>query len=127
MNPKLQRDILSYIQVSGILAKNAMAELETVGAERKQASALAEPLLNDLVRSGLVPEDRRKTASDLLATHAGTIQLLKAAGDKLRAEAAVKQASDAAQLGRGVTQTSPKQRQVPISQRDEALRGFLTV
>lgn len=89
----LERGI-QYVEISSMLAKRALDEVAAHRQQHEKAATLIVPLLKHMVDAKVVPEGRSKEAEDLLSTHEGTAQLLKAAVDKIVELQAVKTAGD---------------------------------
>ena len=93
--------VLNFVELSSATVKRAMDENNWYKQSYRQASRLQPVLLDHLVRSGIISPQQKQAADEMLSSHAESLQLLKAAADKiveLRRSLGVKQAND---LGRG--------------------------
>ncbi len=96
---------LAFTDVGSQLTKRAFDEVEVHRAAQKQAADLVEPLLDHMVKSAVIAPTQREAARAMLGGHATTLQLLKAAVDKVvdreKAAAAAGKTKTAGDLGRG--------------------------
>jgi hypothetical protein len=76
-------NVVQYVEASSMTAKRAIDEVEVHRQSQKRAADLRPPLLDFLVTSGLVRADQKEAAEAMLGSHAETMQLLKAACDRL--------------------------------------------
>lgn len=93
---------LTFVDLASYTIKRAQEEVTVHRAQQKRAADLRGPVLEHLIATGMVAPGMRKEAESMLGSHAETLQLLKAAVDKLVAhqkQDGVKAASD---LGTGV-------------------------
>lgn len=77
--------VVHYVEVSSLLGKRALDEVEVHRQSQKRASDLRGPLLDYMVEVGVVSGQQKEAAAAMLGSHAETLQLLKAAVDKLAA------------------------------------------
>lgn len=99
--------VVQYIEVSSMATKRALDEVGVHRQSQEKAAALRPSLLDHMVKSKVVPEAQKQAAEVMLGAHDTTLQLLKAATDKIvelnaalaRQKNGEKQAGD---LGRGV-------------------------
>lgn len=86
-NIQVPADVLTtavkYVEVSSLMAKKALDEIGASRAATEKAAALVPPVVKHMLASRVIPPDREKTASDMLMSHEGALQLLKAAVDKI--------------------------------------------
>jgi hypothetical protein len=103
---ELLSQVVDFAEVSSLATKRAMDEAITARQAREKAAALAPTLLAHMVKAGAVHERQLDAARAMLGGHDTTMQLLKAAVDKIaqqdvtikQLQAGQKQAGD---LGRG--------------------------
>lgn len=96
MTARLPNLTLAFVAGSQIALKKANDELEQHRSGQKRAAEHTSPVLKLLLEHDLVPQDQSKLAADMLADHAGALELLKSAVDKivkLRATSVEKKAS----------------------------------
>jgi hypothetical protein len=93
---------LQFIRLSGHAVKRAGEQIRVYEQLEKRAEAVRGPVLQHLVRSGLVDADQVKAAEALLASHEGTLQVLKQACDLLVEARAAGAQKAASALGSGV-------------------------
>lgn len=74
---------LAFVSASSMLAKRALDELAVHRDMQKKAADSAGPLLEEMVREGVVTEGHRKAAAMMLGDHPRSLDLLKAATDKI--------------------------------------------
>lgn len=99
--------VVQYIEVSSMATKRALDEVGVHRQSQEKAAALRPSLLDHMVKSKVVPEAQKAAADVMLGAHDTTLQLLKAATDKIvelnaalaRQKNGEKQAGD---LGHGV-------------------------
>lgn len=100
IDPKLAQKGLVYAQIASTLNKRAIDELEPYQKDAEKAAAARNPLMELLLDVGCVSEHQKEAADELLATHNGTMSLLKSAVEHIRKLGAnQKEAND---LGSGV-------------------------
>lgn len=88
-------NMVQYVEVSSLTAKRAIDEVETHRQAQKRASDLRVPLLDHMISVGVVSGEQKKAAEAMLGSHAETLQLLKAAVDKIaELKGQVKKAGD---------------------------------
>jgi hypothetical protein len=100
--------VLALVTVSSATVKRAVDEVNVHRQAQEKAAALRQPLLDHLVATGFCREDQKQAADAMLGSHDTTLQLLKAAVDRLVAqqgELAVKKANDL-----GSPESDPKKR-----------------
>jgi hypothetical protein len=89
LNPELTipasmlNGIVQYVAISSATAKRAVDEVVTSRAAMQKAASLAGPLLDYMVSAGVVAARQKQAAQAMLGGHAETLQLLKAAVDKI--------------------------------------------
>lgn len=74
---------LQFINIASLTAKRAIDEVEVHRNAQKRAADLVPPLLEHMVAGGVIDGRRKEAAAAMLGSHAETLQLLKAAVDKL--------------------------------------------
>ncbi len=97
---------VQFIEVTSLMTKQALDEIGVHRQAQEKAAALREPLLDHMVKNKVVTAAQREAAGVMLGAHDTTLQLLKAATDKITELNAIiakggntKQAGD---LGQGV-------------------------
>lgn len=75
--------VIQYVDVSSVTAKRAIDEVGIYRQNQKRASDLRSTLLEHMLKSGVVAEGQKQAADAMLGSHAETMQLLKAAIDKI--------------------------------------------
>lgn len=101
MNQSFLDAVLRFVELSSATVKRALDENAHYRQSQARASYLQEPLLEHLINTGIVASTQKQAAEAMLNSHAESLQLLKAAADKiveLRQQMGIKQAND---LGRG--------------------------
>lgn len=93
---------LAVVEVASLFAKQAGAELDVHRQAQKRAAELRPALLDHLIQVGLVAPQSKQACEAMLASHAETLQLLKAAADKLVEAHAAAAKDQAPALGTGV-------------------------
>jgi hypothetical protein len=81
--PTLLDKVIQFVDIASLTAKRALDEVEVHRAAQTKAASLREPLLKHLIDSGLVQAHNKQACESMLAGHAETLQLLKAAADKI--------------------------------------------
>ena len=76
-------NVIQFVEVSSLTAKKAIDEVETHRQAQKRAGDLRGALLDHMIKSGVVADHQRQAAEAMLGSHAETMQLLKAATDKI--------------------------------------------
>lgn len=76
-------NMIQYVEVSSLMGKRALDEIDVHRAGQQKAAALRNPLLDYMVQQGVVAEHQKEAAQAMLGSHAETMQLLKAAIDKI--------------------------------------------
>jgi hypothetical protein len=96
--------MIQYVEVSSLTTKRAIDEVDVHRQQQKRASDRRSELLNHMVRSGVVAENQKQAAEAMLGSHAETMNLLKAAIDKIvELKGNTKRAGD---VGEGVDASS---------------------
>lgn len=87
---------VQYAEISSLTAKRALDEIGAHRQGQQKAASLRPALLAHMVEAGVIPPQQKEAADAMLAGHAETLQLLKAAVDKIKElrDAMGKQASD---------------------------------
>ena len=80
------RMMLDYIQVNSVLAKKASDELDAVRVDREKSAELRPALLQHLLDTKAIKMTQKAAAAEALASHSGTLELLKVAVDMLAAQ-----------------------------------------
>lgn len=76
-------NVIQFVEVSSLTAKRAIDEVEVHRQQQKRAADLRMALLDHMVKSGVIAENQKQSADAMLCAHAETMQLLKAAVDKI--------------------------------------------
>jgi hypothetical protein len=89
-------DVVKFAEVASVTSKRALDEVGVHRQAQEKAAGLREPLLKYMISAGVVSPKMEKAAEAMLADHAATLNLLKAAVDKIQElkEQIGKQASD---------------------------------
>lgn len=90
-------DMLKFVELSSYTIKRASEENAVFRAQQKRADELRGPVLAELLEVHLVAPTAKQAADAMLASHAETLQLLKAAADlivKLNGQLGAKTAND---------------------------------
>lgn len=74
---------LQYIELSSLTTKKACDEVGVHRSAQEKAAALRPDLLTHMVAKGVVPANQKQAAEVMLGAHDTTLQLLKAATDKI--------------------------------------------
>lgn len=82
-NQKFLDNVLSFVEVGSTAVKRAMDEVTVHRQSQKRAADLRSSLLDHMVASGVVAGHQKQAADAMLGSHAETMQLLKAAVDKI--------------------------------------------
>ena len=86
---------IQFVEVSSMMAKRAYDEVQVHRQAQKQASDLAGPVLDFLLKAGIVAPNQKEAAAAMLGSHATTLSLLKSAGEKIvELKGIVKKAGD---------------------------------
>lgn len=101
MNQQFLDTNLKFIEVGSALVKKAMDEIEVHRTSQKRAADLRGPLLDFLVQNGFIAEHQKQAAEAMLASHAESLQLLKAMGEKFAEYKKQTSIKEAAALGKG--------------------------
>lgn len=83
VRPSLLDGTIKFVELSSAFCKRAGDEIEARRAAEKAASDLRPGLLDHMLKTATVTPTQKDTADSMLSTHAGTMQLLKAAIDKI--------------------------------------------
>jgi len=75
--------VVRYVEVSSLTTKKALDEVGVHRQSQEKAAALRPPLLAYMVSEGVVVPKYKEAADAMLASHPETLQLLKAAVDKI--------------------------------------------
>ncbi len=104
--------VVQFVEIASLTTKRALDEVTTHRQSQEKAAALRPSLLDHMVKSKVVPAAQKQAAEVMLGAHDTTLQLLKAATDKIAEQAAyisqlesgrTKKAGD---LGQGVDDPS---------------------
>lgn len=98
---KFMDGVLGYVEVSSLLAKKAVDEVSVHRQAQKRAGDLRGPLLKQMLDVGVVAPHQKEAADAMLASHAETLNLLKAAVEKI---SELRQSGSPATLGKAVTE-----------------------
>lgn len=79
----LLNDVVDFVDVSSLTMKKALSEVAEHRQAQQKAAALVEPLLETMKKAGVLAKGQEKVASNMLSKHSDTIELLKAAVDKI--------------------------------------------
>lgn len=74
---------VKFVEVSSMMGKRALDEIEVHRQGQKRAADLKNALLEHMVAVGVVNAQQKQGADAMLSSHAETMQLLKAAVDKI--------------------------------------------
>ena len=86
VDPNLLRDVVSFVDVSSQTVKRALDEVAVHRTAREKAASLQQPLLTHMLAAGVIAPGEKEACAIMLGSHDTTLQLLKAAVDKLAAE-----------------------------------------
>jgi hypothetical protein len=75
--------VVGYIEVSSALTKRALDEVGVHRSTQEKAAALRPALLNHMVANKVCTAEQKQAADAMLGAHDTTLQLLKAAVDKI--------------------------------------------
>lgn len=95
-------DTVRLVELASYTIKRAGEENNVHKAAQQKAAQLRGPLLEDLLRSGLVAPGAKQAAAAMLGSHAETLNLLKAAADMIVELSRQQAAKTAGDLGQGV-------------------------
>jgi len=79
---------LAFAEISSVTVKRALDEVNVHRAAQEKAAAFAPRLLDHMVSANVVPQANKQAAQVMLGAHDTTLQLLKAATDKIAEQAA---------------------------------------
>lgn len=99
--------VLRYVEVSSLTTKRALDEVGVHRQAQEKAAALRQELLDHMVKTRTVEAGQKEAAAVMLGAHDTTMQLLKAAVDKIaEQDAAIRKLTGgtktAGDLGQGV-------------------------
>ena len=106
--PVVLDKVVSFVEVSSLLSKQAMDENAVHRKAQEKAAALATPLLDHMIATKVIAPQQKEAAAVMLGAHDTTLQLLKAAVDKIaekEAELNTMRTKSAGDLGKGVDET----------------------
>jgi hypothetical protein len=83
MKAKLANLFVKSIQINSILQKRALEELHTRRVSDSAATEKTAALVDHMVEKGCVAEHQKQSASELLTSHSGTMDLLWNSVEKL--------------------------------------------
>lgn len=75
--------VVNFIELSSLTTKRALDEVVVHRGAQEKAATLRPELLKHMVDNKVVPEAQKKAADAMLGAHDTTMQLLKAAVDKI--------------------------------------------
>jgi chemotaxis protein histidine kinase CheA len=104
MKPKLAEMLVKSIQINSILQKRALDSHSTYHSAAQEAQTKVSSLAEHMVDKGCVSAHQKEAASDMLQSHAGTMDLLWNSVEKL-SEAHTRLEKSASDLGRGVDES----------------------
>lgn len=76
-------NVVDYVEVSSLATKKALDEVAVHRQSHEKAAALVDPLLKRMLEVGVIDGTDKEAAEVMLQSHDTTLQLLKAAVDKL--------------------------------------------
>lgn len=76
-------DVVGFIELSSLTTKRALDEVEVHRQAQKKASDLRKPLLEHMLKCAVVQPHQKDAAEAMLGGHDTSLQLLKAATDKI--------------------------------------------
>jgi len=94
MNTKIASHAVSFVQVASAFAKRATDELTARRNAEKQAHAQLAETVELMLKAAAIKPEQKEAAASLLGSHAGTMQLLKKAVEKIAENKATKTAGD---------------------------------
>lgn len=74
---------VQYVEVSSLAVKRALDEVGVHRQAQEKAAALQSGLLDHMIAKGVVPANQKQAAAVMLGAHDTTLNLLKAATDKI--------------------------------------------
>jgi hypothetical protein len=74
---------LAFVSLASATVKKALEEVGVSRQAQKRAADLRAPLLAHMIQAGVVRPQQKEAAEAMLGSHAETLQLLKAATDKI--------------------------------------------
>ena len=83
VNTSLLDNVVQFVEVASLTTKRALDEVGVHRTAQEKAAALRPALLDHMVKSKVVPETQKQAAEVMLGAHDTTLQLLKAATDKI--------------------------------------------
>lgn len=81
--------VVQYIEVSSLTTKRALDEVAVHRQSQEKAAALRDGLLDHMIKMQVVPQAQKQAAAVMLGAHDTSLQLLKAATDKIAEQAAI--------------------------------------
>lgn len=75
--------VVNYVEVSSLTTKKALDEVAVHRQSHEKAAALIDPLLKEMLTAGVIDGSDKEAAAVMLQSHDTTLQLLKAAVDKI--------------------------------------------
>jgi hypothetical protein len=100
MKPKLAEMLVKSIQINSILQKRALDSHSSYRSAAQEAKSKVASLAEHMVDKGCVAGHQKEAASDMLQSHAGTMELLWNSVEKL-SDAHTRLEKSASDLGRG--------------------------
>jgi hypothetical protein len=88
-------NVVNYVAVSSVTTKRALDEVEAHRQMQKRADTLRPEILKLMLGTGAIPAHQKEAADAMLSEHAGTLQLLGNALQKLAGQKTQKQAGEA--------------------------------
>lgn len=76
-------NVVSFVEVSSLMAKQALDEITVHRQGKEKSAALVPPLLAHMLQHNIVLPHQKTAAEGMLGAHDTTLQLLKAASDKI--------------------------------------------
>lgn len=101
MNQAFVDTTIKFVEIGSHLVKKAMDEISVHRQAQKRAADLRTPLLDYMIQKGVINANQKEAAAAMLGSHAETLQLLRAATDKIAEFEAAERARPAG-LGEGV-------------------------
>lgn len=83
LNDSVLPQLLAYVKVSSVLAQRQINEREATKTASDKAAAAIPQTVKAMVAANAIGENQQKAAADLLSTHAGTLELLQSAVEKI--------------------------------------------
>ncbi len=89
----VNKEALEFVKLAGQVGELVQTELQKQAADTAAAKVKAAEVLKSLTQANLIPADQAKEASDLLATHGGTLDLMQNFAELWTRKSEVKSAS----------------------------------